>query len=343
MLAHLGTVILICQSLISLSHSFSYQNPVFTAAFHSPITPSVLYDNETNNNKYLLTLSIAGTNDQAIQIFQSSSPTDWIQVGWAVTRLPELWHLDSKSSKVVRLLRTSYHDRNLLLLIFSGLHQGKHCIGYGFTKDRDYTSFSINEVPIYCADSDSDLSPSLYQENNHSKVMMVWSETDKYGVASVYSCFLTVMRGALRIEIETKKLLLGAGGSWEGDSIYSPQLIHYGDYYYLFYSGGRGDSSAIGVSRAKSFSDSFEKFTLNPVITSDASPSEWRGLSYPSVVHLDNGVFTMFYQAVRSQTNRSSLLLDQLTYTDKQWFELTEVCEITSRHWYPSTCHHSIP
>ena len=341
MLAHLGTFILLFHYLIPLYNSFSYQNPIFTPPFHSPIIPSILYDNVNNNNKYLLTLSMTGIDDQAIQIFQSQSPTDWIQVGWAVTRLPGLWHLDSKSSKVVRLLRTKYHTTDILLLVFSGTHQGKRCIGYGFTKDQDYTSFSINEVPIYCTDSDSELSPSLYQENTHSEVMLVWSERDKYGVDHVYNCFLKVMRGALRIEINTKKLLLSAGGSWEGDSIFSPQLFNYSGYYYLFYSGGKGNSSAIGVSRAKSFSETFKKFSRNPVITSDPSSSGWLGPSYPSVVHLD-GVVTMFYQAVRSQTNRSSLLLDQLAYTDKQWFELTEVCG-ASRHWYPSTCRHSIP
>ena len=342
MLAHLVTFILISQYLIALSNSFSYQNPIFTPPFHLPIIPSILYDNVNNNNKYILTLSMAGIDDQAIQIFQTISPTDWIQVGWAVTRLPGPWHLDSNSSKVVRLLRTNHHDTDLILLVFSGTHQGRSCIGYGFTVDQEYTSFSINEVPIYCTDSESELSPSLYQENLHSKIMLVWSERDGYGVAQVYNCFLTFMRGTLRIETGSKKLLLVAGGSWEGNSIFSPQLFSYDGYYYLFYSGGSGDSSAIGVSRAKSFSGNFEKFTGNPVITSDAGSSGWHGPSYPSIVRLDNGVVVMFYQAVRSQTNCSSLLLDQLTYTGKQWFELTEVCSV-SDHSHPSVCRHSIP
>ncbi|KAI6657432.1 hypothetical protein LOD99_178 [Oopsacas minuta] len=336
-------IILLFSSLISLSNTLSYVNPVFSPPFDSPIIPSVIYD--STYNEYVLTLSMNGVDGYAVQILHSFSPTDWISDGWAIPKFPWLWHMDSQSFKVVPLLRTQYNNMTLLLLVFSGVHEDKRCIGYGITKNQEFTTFSINENPLYCSDSISDLSPSLYQENSRSKVNLIWSEKELDGATHVYKSVLRVMRGRLEMEDSSKQHILSASNDWEGNSIYAPHLFNFQNkYYYLFYSGGSGASSGIGIARAKSISDKFVKFMRNPILLSDpnGNSTSWHAPSYPSVINTGDGIVTMFYQAL-SYKNRSSLLLDQFSYTREKWFELTPVCGTDSWDWYPSTCYHTIP
>ena len=343
MLAFLLTLLSI-SSLTRLSSTLSYRNPVYLPQFSSPLVPSVLYDSEYR--EYLLTLSIPGTGEYAVQLFHSFSATDWIQDGWAIPRLPKSWKLEPNSFGVTRLLKTSYHGARIMLLVFSGTHGDRSCIGYGFTRERDYTSFFINELPIYCSETRSELFPALFQERVDSKVYLIWSEQTPERDTMIYSCSLVLMRGRLAIDPNSKSLLLSAHRDWEAAVISAPQLFRSaGDYYYLFYSGGSAFQAALGVARAKSVAGPFLKFERNPILLSDpnASSTAWRAPSYPSVVNVGSGVYTVFYQAISFMPNRSALMLDQLIYTPDHWFQLSQVCGAASADWYPSTCYHEIP
>ena len=347
MLVFLFTFLFFLSNLLDLSNQLSYQNPVYLPQFSFPLAPSVLYDAEYH--EYILTLSIPGTGEYAVQILHSFSAIDWIQDGWAIPRLPDSWKLESNSLKVARLLSTRYHGTRILLLVFSGSHRGRSCIGYGFTREKDYTSFFINDFPLYCSDVDSELFPALYQENINSKVYLIWSENRMNGDTRVYSCSLHIMRGRLSIDPNSKSLLLSADRPWEAGVISAPQLFrHVGEFYYLFFSGGT--TAALGVARAKSVSGPFLKFERNPILLSDpySISAVWRAPSYPSVVDMGNGVYIVFYQALSFMpylpANSSALMLDQLSYTDEHWFQLAQDCgAVPTGWWYPSTCHHEIP
>ena len=348
MIAFLFTSLIIFL-LTCLSTQLSYQNPVYLPQLNSPLLPSVLYDSAYHD--FLLTLSIPGTGEYAVQILHSLSAIDWIQDGWAVPRLPHSWKLEPNSFRVARLLRTSYHGANIMLLVFSGTYRDRSCIGYGFTREKDYTAFSINESPIYCPDTDSQLFPALYQERGDSKVYLIWSEQSLNGdTTHVHSCSLILTRGSLAIDPNSKRVLLSAGRDWEAGVISSPQLFRsVGEYYYLFYSGGDVSQTAIGVARAKSISGPFYKFERNPILLSDpnADSKAWHSPSYPSVVAMGDSVYAVFYQAVSLMPslrgNRSALMLDQLRYTREHWFQLSQVCGAVDGDWYPSACYHKIP
>ena len=340
---------ILCLSLflsisIPLSQPFSYENPVLSSHIDSPFVPTVTFDLEEKD--YLLALSNSAAHDFAIQLLHSYSLIDWIHLGWAVGEVPGAWKMDSSSLNGVRMWRTMYNGTSIMILVFSAVHKsdGKHCIGCGFTKGEQLTSFIIQDIPLYCSGQNSDLFPALYQHNASSHLDLVWSEWNETA-SYILSCDLILLRGHLQLNDTPKALLLKSTDT----NLSAPYLFYHhspNPYYYLFYTSNVGQSSTIHAARSKLKTGPFDS-QGGPIISSDPSTHSWHSPCYSSLVKTDSGVFVMLYRASKFipglNKNHSFLLLDQLQYTDSHGFRLAPVCGMGPDYSHPSSCRHDIP
>lgn len=101
-------------------------------------------------------------------------------------------------------------------------------------------------------------------------------------------------------------LSLGAAGAWDDDTVYAPQVVHYGGTFHMWYSAGDGETPRnwqIGYATSCDQDGVvWVKDPANPVLGIGANPSWECGDSVDfNYVFDDGGVWTMYYSGSSSR------------------------------------------
>ncbi len=117
--------------------------------------------------------------------------------------------------------------------------------------------------------------------------------------------------------------ILRNDAEWEGLVVEGPFIFFRDGWHYLFYAGadccGRDCNSGVGVARARSLHDRWEKCPANPIL---AENSAWRCPGHGSVVQDPQGRHWLLYHAYSADTfvaTGREMLLDEITWGQDDW------------------------
>jgi len=110
---------------------------------------------------------------------------------------------------------------------------------------------------------------------------------------------------------------------WEGAVIEGPFIVHRGEWFYLFYSGGgccgRDCSYALGVARAQRLLGPWEKNPANPILAGNAN---WKCPGHGSIVQDVNERYWLMYHAYSARdfiyAGREAML-DEVNFGTTEW------------------------
>lgn len=132
-----------------------------------------------------------------------------------------------------------------------------------------YTQYSPTFLPICCTNS-GEIDPHVFLNPEDNRTYLLWKSDDN-SIGMKYTRLwiqeIEFSNDSVLLTGSSKQILDSTGLNWvnswvpDGSLIEGPELIHRGDYYYLFFAAGKfcTDSYSEGVARSKTLFGPYEK------------------------------------------------------------------------------------
>lgn len=175
--------------------------------------------------------------------------------------------------------------------------------------------------PVMCQEAGSiDAFPI---RDEHGKLFLIWKE-DGNSIKQPTPIWAIEMNEDRTAVIGEKTELFRNDAPWEQNLVEGVSILRHGNFFYAFYSGagccGRGCSYALGIARAKNLMGPWEKYSKNPLLTTQG---EWKCPGHGTPVE-KNGRHYLLYHAYHVKgsvyTGRQALL-QEFKFTEDGWLE----------------------
>jgi xylan 1,4-beta-xylosidase len=162
--------------------------------------------------------------------------------------------------------------------------------------------------------------------DENGKLYLIWKE-DLNSInkpTPIWAMEMNEERTALMGE---KKELFRNDVPWEANLVEGVSVIRHGQYYYALYAGagccGSACTYGIGVARAKNILGPWEKYSKNPILTSD---EDWKCLGHGTPIEKNGKYYFMFhgYNAKSTVYTGREGLLKEFVFTDEDWVEFSD-------------------
>jgi len=252
----------------------------------------------------------------AFPLLHSKDLVNWKTAGYVFNQLPAwadyyFWAPEISQEGGKTYIYYSAHKKG-----------GNLCLGIASADSPEgpYTDHG----PLMCQEVGSIDAFPMRDENG--KLFLIWKE-DGNSVnkpTPIWAQELDEGRTALLGE---KKELFRNDKDWEGNLVEGVSMIKNGDYYYAFYAAagccGKGCTYQTGIARSKTLLGPWEKYSKNPVLTSD---DKWNCPGHGTPVEKD-GKHYFLYHAYDKETNvytgREGLLIEY-RFTADDWIEFVK-------------------
>jgi xylan 1,4-beta-xylosidase len=258
----------------------------------------------------------------AYPLLSSTDLVNWKLQGHIFNQLPE-W-----ADYYFWAPEMTYENGKVYVYYSAHKKGGNLCVGIA-SADKPEGPYR-DHGPLICQEVGSIDAFPMRDENG--RLYMIWKE-DANSVGKptpIWAQPLNEERTALTGE---KTELFRNTEPWEANLVEGVSMVKHGDYYYAFYAAagccGAACTYGTGIARAKSLLGPWEKYSKNPLITSD---EKWTCPGHGTPVEKDGRHYFLYHAYDRRSnifTGREGLLIEY-GFTPDGWIEFIK--EATPQH-----------
>lgn len=297
--------VLLGLSLVAgLAKADIYKNPVVSGDFPDPSIIRV-------GNEFWATATSSEWGPQ-FPLLHSTNLVDWELVGSVFERRPD-WAVANFWAPEISAYRGKYY------VYYVGRKKGGPLAVAAAMAEQP--SGPYKDYGPLVAQPDGSIDPVPVTDENDERCL-VWKEdgNSQHQPTIIWAQKLTP--DGLKLVGQPKEILRN-DSSWEGAVVEGPFIVHRGEWFYLFYSGGgccgRDCSYALGVARAQKLLGPWEKDPANPILAGNAN---WKCPGHGSIVQDANERFWLLYHAYSARdfiyAGREAML-DEVKFGTNGW------------------------
>jgi xylan 1,4-beta-xylosidase len=249
-------------------------------------------------------------------IMKSADLKSWQQVGYIFPELP--------SWADYYFWAPELNEENGKIYVYYTAHKkgGNLCIGVA-SADRPEGPYT-DHGPLVCQEAGSIDGFPMRDENN--KLYLIWKE-DGNSVGKPTPIWMQAMNEERTELTGPKQELFRNDKPWESGLVEGVSIIKNNDYFYAVYAAagccGTGCTYATGVARSKKLAGPWEKYSGNPILTSQ---DKWVCPGHGTAVKYQDKNYFM-YHAYDKQSNKYTgrqALLQRFEFTKDNWIRFTQ-------------------
>ena len=249
----------------------------------------------------------------AYPLLKSTDLVNWRQQGYVFNKLPAWADYYFWAPEI------SYENGKVYIYYAAHKKNGNLCIAVA-SADKPEGPYT-DHGPLMCQEVGSIDAFPMRDENG--KLYMIWKE-DGNSVQKLTSIWAMEMNEQRTALVGDKKELFRNTESWEGNLVEGVAMVKHGQYYYAFYAGagccGRECSYGVGIARSKNLLGPWEKYAMNPLLSSDSS---WNCPGHGTPIK-KNGRYYFLYHGYDKKSNvytgRQGLLIEY-KFTPDGWIK----------------------
>lgn len=258
----------------------------------------------------------------AFPLLKSKDLVNWKVVGNVFDQLPEWADYYFWAPEI------TYDNGKVYIYYAAHKKSGNLCVGVA-SADKPEGPYSDHGTLI-CQEVGSIDAFPMRDENG--KLYLIWKE-DGNSVRKPTPIWAIEMNEERTALIGEKKELFRNDAPWEGNLVEGVSMVKKNGYYYAFYAAagccGTECTYTSGVARSKNLLGPWEKYSRNPVLTSDSS---WKCPGHGTPVEKDGRNYFLYHAYDQKSdifTGRQGLLIEY-RFTPDGWIEFVKKKQVAA-------------